>query len=133
MNKLAKLCKDHGIKADFIELPEAPRSGKWVAGSRHYIAVLRRNNKTVQTDYSCGPGVKLSIANRPHAHDVLACLLSDASCGRESFEDFCSNFGSDPDSRSAYTTWQTCQRINQELEAMLGELRTKFEEAAADL
>lgn len=48
-----------------------------------------------------------SIANgnaKPTAYDVLACLTkSDPG----DFEDFCSEFGYNEDSRSAYETWQS--------------------------
>lgn len=50
----------------------------------------------------------------PTAEDVLECLASDARPAHDSFEDFCSDYGYDTDSRTAEriykaATWQTGQ------------------------
>ena len=47
-------------------------------------------------------------------YDVLNafyCFLSDAISGTLSFEDFCSEFGYDTDSKSGERTWKACKRI----------------------
>ena len=49
-------------------------------------------------------------------YDVLNefyCFLSDAASGLLSFEEFCREFGYDTDSRTAYRTWQACQRSSR--------------------
>lgn len=44
----------------------------------------------------------------PALCDVVYSLLGDADAGRESFADFCANYGYDEDSRSAETLWRAC-------------------------
>lgn len=46
-------------------------------------------------------------------YDVLnafRCFVDDALCGSETFEDFCSEFGYNEDSRRAEKTWKACKR-----------------------
>jgi hypothetical protein len=57
----------------------------------------------------------------PTVDSVLDCLGSDASAADESFEDFCSNFGYDTDSRKAEKTYNACKRSGDKLRRFLGE------------
>lgn len=68
----------------------------------------------------------------PSAASVLYCLLLDAQCGSETFEDFCSNCGYDTDSRKALETYLACQETNTKLRFFSGELRSQFEEILED-
>jgi hypothetical protein len=45
----------------------------------------------------------------PDLSDVVECLLSDAQAGAQSFEDFCSDFGYDVNSREAERTHNACR------------------------
>lgn len=45
----------------------------------------------------------------PDPEDVLASLLLDALAGTNTFEEFCSDFGYDEDSRKAEKIWHQCQ------------------------
>jgi len=38
------------------------------------------------------------------------CFLSDAHSGKETFEDFCGEFGYDTDSRKAENTYNACKK-----------------------
>lgn len=52
-------------------------------------------------------------------YDVLNafnCFVSDAITGKDSFEDFCGEFGYDTDSRKAEKTHKACQRATDKLE-----------------
>ena len=49
------------------------------------------------------------LRTRYEVLNALYCFVSDAVSGLDSFEDFCRTMGYDPDSRSAYKTWQACQ------------------------
>jgi hypothetical protein len=40
--------------------------------------------------------------------DAVSCFISDAVCGSQSFEDFCSDLGYDQDSRKAKRTHKAC-------------------------
>jgi hypothetical protein len=70
----------------------------------------------------------------PQLRDVLHSLQSDASAPLL-FEDFCSEFGYDTDSRKAESTHRACLRIRGELERMLGAdyeefMKTNWEDEA---
>lgn len=65
----------------------------------------------------------------PKHGDVLSSLLMDAQAGSETFEEFCSSFGYDSNSRKAEATWRECQ-------SCLGAMRRAFGadlEAATEL
>lgn len=51
----------------------------------------------------------------PTLLEVCYSLAMDAQSGQESFEDFCSNFGYDTDSRKAEATWRSCADIYRAL------------------
>jgi len=58
----------------------------------------------------------------PTAADVLSSLCSDAtSADRTTFEDWCSEFGYDTDSRWAERCYNLCVEMNAKLRAFLGE------------
>jgi hypothetical protein len=48
-------------------------------------------------------------------------LLSDASAGEQSFEEFCLEFGYDPDSRKAERIHKACEKTARELRRLLGD------------
>ncbi len=48
------------------------------------------------------------------------CFLSDAMAGMQSFEEFCSDFGYDTDSRKAERTWRACQRSHEKAYRLCG-------------
>lgn len=55
----------------------------------------------------------------PTAYDVLACIASDLNCP-ESFEEFCSEYGYETDSRKAHATWKRCSAFGKKLVAFFG-------------
>lgn len=54
--------------------------------------------------------------------NAFYCILNDANAGRESFDDFCSNFGYDNDSRKAEKTHKACIAIDNKLASVIGSL-----------
>jgi len=54
----------------------------------------------------------------PALDDVLHSLVLDSEAGKESFEDWCSDFGYDTDSRRAMDTYLKCQESGKKLVAM---------------
>jgi hypothetical protein len=58
----------------------------------------------------------------PKIEDVLDSLTLDASCyeNARNFEDFCSEFGYDTDSRKAEGTYKACGEIAKELRHLIG-------------
>jgi hypothetical protein len=59
-------------------------------------------------------------AVEPKAHEVLCCLASDARAVEQTFEEWCSDFGSDTDSIRARATYDTCRDTATKLLRMLG-------------
>jgi hypothetical protein len=57
---------------------------------------------------------------QPTAYDVLACISSDVNCP-ETFEDFCSEYGYDEDSRKAFAQFETCAEFGKKLRAFFTE------------
>ena len=49
---------------------------------------------------------------------ALYCFLSDATAGKESFEDFCGEFGYDTDSRKAEKIHRECQKSAEKAERL---------------
>jgi len=106
---------------------ENPNMEGMPQGSTHYKVTLtvRRDGKRRQltTFFSQGP----AFCREPEAPEVLDCLLSDGSSGRQSFEDFCSDFGYDTDSRRCERTWKACRDTDRKLDQFLGYHRDALE------
>lgn len=64
----------------------------------------------------------LGIDHPPTLADVLPALVSDAEAGAQTFDGFAADFGSDPDSLSAYRTWKACKRARARLHGFADEL-----------
>jgi hypothetical protein len=97
--------------------PNMDSDPKWQAN--HYKVKLRRAGKQLTTYFSMG----IALSNEPSAEDVLDCLASDA-CGVEnarSFEDWCSEYGYDTDSRKAEKTFKLCTKQARQLRQFLGD------------
>lgn len=62
----------------------------------------------------------------PKLEDVLCCLFDENPDSSGSFEDWCSDFGYDPDSRKAERIYRGCVRIGARLHRLFG---ADFEEA----
>ncbi len=61
-------------------------------------------------DYYTGTGHrKGGKPQKPELSSILYSLVTDASACDESFDDWCSNFGYDTDSRKALETYLSCQ------------------------
>jgi hypothetical protein len=59
----------------------------------------------------------------PTAADVLSCLISDATSveNTRSFEEWCSDFGCDTDSRKAEKAFKACEAMVPKLRRLLGD------------
>lgn len=64
----------------------------------------------------------------PKVDEVLHSLFLDAQCGSLSFNDFCSEFGYDNDSISAFDTYRACMESGEKLRRALGPEYTKEKE-----
>jgi hypothetical protein len=56
----------------------------------------------------------------PKATDVLHCIVLDADCLTEPFEDWCANYGYGSDSRKAESLYLLCVKISREAMAVFG-------------
>ena len=76
----------------------------------HRVRVYNANNGK-RTSFKFWASIASpELRTRYEVLNALYCFVSDAVSGLDSFEDFCGNFGYDLDSRSAFKTWQVCQR-----------------------
>lgn len=124
-SELDRLCESHGITAESqyggVELPE-----DWAPDAHPYKVTLRRKDgrhvRTLTVPFYMGA----ALTNEPTPADVLSCLLSDAEAASESFEDFCSSFGYDSDSRKAERTYRQCEKLAPRVKRFLGEAYETF-------
>lgn len=108
---------------------EAPAKSDWPADASHWHVVLRRGDASLSTEYRMGSAHKGS----PELPPVLWCLLTDADSADQPFEDWCSDYGYDEDSRRALRTYETCRETGRKLgelfsAAELTDLRELFED-----
>lgn len=90
----------------------SPEMDKWAC--RLYFV----NGKEYLFPYYMGTGHN---GKAPEIGDVLNSLASDAAGTiGVSFEDWCTEYGYDDDSRRAERTYNACQRIARELRMLLG-------------
>lgn len=85
--------------------------------ARNYELFISRENQFFVTYFSMGIGLN----REPELLTVLDCLITDAFAGAETFEDFCSEFGYDTDSRRAERTWKACQETALNLSRLFPE------------
>jgi hypothetical protein len=94
----------------------------WQKNAHSYRITLIYQGRKHTLDYWQGIGCK----DEPTAESVLYCLLSDASCLNESFEDFCSNCGYDNDSMNAKRIYNKVVKQTEKLKNLLGEDFDRF-------
>jgi hypothetical protein len=105
----------HGISFSF-KLANT-KTPSWKNDSRpvnHFIVTLKQGKKRVSFDFFD------SIANREKgiteldAYSVLSCCSSEIHCP-ETFEEFCSEFGYDEDSRKDEKTFKSLKKFSDKL------------------
>lgn len=111
------------ISATVVDVAKVPEG--WTPGTRGTKVRLAFGKRRLTVPFFQGPAHR----EDPSAADVLSCLVSDASSGEESFEDFCSSFGYDEDSRKAEATWKACKRIAPKLKQFLGDAFERVSQA----
>lgn len=98
------------------KLPYEKRD-EWQKSAHDYRCTLRYQGRQYSFDYWMGQAHK----DEPSVEMVLDSLLSDASAGDQDFEEFCSEFGYDEDSREAERTWKACQKSGEGVKRLLGD------------
>ena len=99
-----------------------PHMSDMPAGSTHWRCTLRRGRKSMILYFSQGPALR----GMPTIVDVLTCLALDASGydDARSFEEWCSEYGYDADSRKAERTFKL---IGQQVDALRRLLDDEFD------
>ncbi len=92
---------------------------KWAREATHWTCVLRRGGRQMTVPFSQGA----AHVGPPELKSVLDCLASDASgvANAQSFEDWCSEYGYDTDSRKAEGVYKACVQSAKKLKNLLGE------------
>jgi hypothetical protein len=86
----------------------------------HWRCNLRCNGRRIAITFSMGAGHN---GREPQLAEVLDCIASDASGveNARSFDDWCSEYGYDTDSRKAERIYATCTRQTASLKRLLGD------------
>lgn len=101
------------IESDFIGNAawrpfSSHRSDKWEVW-------LYRGEAKIMIEFHLGEG---NDGRAPELKEVIFALLSDSYAGGLSFEDFCSDFSYNTDSRRAYATWEDCVTSGDKLRVL---------------
>lgn len=127
MSAFERFCEAKRVRID-AEDGGVPLPDGWPAGTHPYKVTLRYQRRSMTTPFFMGP----ALERDPSAADVLACLLSDASCAESSFEDWCSDLGYDADSRKALSTYEACKATAVKLARFLGDDLAEFTRLSSD-
>lgn len=115
---LSRLCERLDITCDaqygVVDLP-----ADWAPDAHPYKCTLRFERRTLTVPFYCGSGV----TTEPDASDVLSCLCSDAMSveNARDFADWCSDMGTNTDSRKAEATYKACAKLAPKLRRFLGD------------
>jgi hypothetical protein len=119
MTTLQEFIEEHGIEATAERAASNPNMPSVsVPGTRHYLVTLTRPGvEPFQVPFTVG-----SALSDPDAAMVLDCLASDAASvdGVTGFEEWADNFGLDPDSRRAESTYGVIVAQAEALYTFLG-------------
>lgn len=127
MQSLTSFIAEHRITAEaeyqgqHSETHETSWGSKQTFYQDDWKVTLKHRRKQLTVDFHMGQGHQQA---EPTAHDVLSCLLMDAS-GYDSardFEDWASEYGYDTDSRKAEQTYNTLIKQTRRLKQFMGEL-----------
>lgn len=117
-NTLQQLARKVRLTSEYgkASLPYEKRD-EWQQKAHDYRCTLRYQGRQYAFDYFMGPG----CTDEPDTEGTLDCLLSDSQAGEQSFEEFCSEFGYDEDSRKAERTWVACQKVAKNMRRLFGD------------
>jgi len=123
---LDRVCDRLKIRADVtygVTGKAAENLDDWKRESNPWTVTLRFQRRRLTVPFWTGS----LITTEPTAADVLSCLCSDARGGESTFEEFCSDFGYDTDSRKAERLYRECERSAKRVRQFLGDA---FDEVA---
>lgn len=90
---------------------------EWQKNAHQYRVTIRYQGRQMSLDYFMGQ----ALTDEPDAETVLDSLLSDSQAGQQTFEEFCSEFGYDSDSRKAERIYRECAKQGAKVKKLLGD------------
>lgn len=99
-----------------VTLTDATIPDSFPRGSNAWRVELRYQGRSMTVPFYTGPAL-----GEPTVADVVECLISDASGADQSFEDWCSDYGYDTDSRKDEATYKAVVKQTRELRRLLGD------------
>lgn len=91
----------------------------WDQAGHHYRVTLSRKNKRLVFDF-WGSANDAALNRVPSVYDVLSCVASDVHCPI-TLQEFCSEYGEDPDSIKTRQTFVRASRFAKKLRAFFTE------------
>lgn len=120
MQTIHDFIKQHKITATADYADRNPNMADDGTKMDHWRVVLRRPGAKMTTYFSMGVAHN---GKEPEAADVLNCLALDSAGienNKHDFDEWCSEYGYDTDSRKAHKTFKTCERQAERLFRFLG-------------
>lgn len=110
-----QFCKKHGVKVVGKFVDTARDESGW-EHTAYAVKVKykggRLSDRRIKFPYRMG------VAHTQFdPMGALYAVASDANVGETLFDEFCSDFGVDPDSRSARRSWLQCRKLRRKVEA----------------
>lgn len=121
---LKAMCKTVRLDVTYGAAKPWGDQDEWQQNPNGYRCTLRYKGRRYTFDFWQGVG----ITDDPTAAGVLECLLSDSTVS-DDFEEFCSEFGYDTDSRKAEATHKACVRVGENIKRLLGDDYDEFLQA----
>lgn len=110
--------EEHGITATAERVDSNPDMEDARDDADHWLVTLRRGKKSVQFYFTKGSAHK---GVPPDARETLGCVASESQSAHYKFEEWCSEFGYDTDSRKAEKTFKQVKEQAAKLRRFLGD------------
>ena len=116
MQTLKRFIRKHAIKFAYKRVDANP-SMEGSANMDNWRCRLRVGERKIAVNFSKGFGHN---GRPPSLREVLACLASDSHNVNGSFDNWCDEYGYEPDSRKAARTYRACRKIADKLTFLIG-------------
>lgn len=103
--------------------PQVDRACNHVHGDRYRVNLIKRNPPAQVSFDFWNSAADMQAGKQPTAYDVLACISSDIYTP-ETFEDFCSEYGYDTDSRRTEKLFERADSFARKLREFFSETET---------
>lgn len=89
----------------------------WQQKADKWTITLKYKGRRMTTPYFTGP----LYESEPRVDDILRSLFLDAFATEVDFNDWCGEFGYDPEDKKAKKVYLSCKRSGERLKKLLGE------------